>query len=84
MEKERCPYTSLLIKIQLTQIYRIILSVNQLRFYGAVAALCEEYENHQDGTGQLVIFVGQSIVLCEVKAEVPVHDEVPRNDQIFW
>ena len=28
--------------------------------------------------------VGQSIVLGEVKAEVPVHDEDPRNDQIIW
>ena len=34
--------------------------------------------------GQPVILVGQSIVLGEVKAEVPVHDEDPRNDQIIW
>ena len=33
-------------------IYRIILSVNQLSIYGAVAALCEEFENHQDGSGR--------------------------------
>ena len=65
-------------------IYRIILSVNQLRVYGAVAAICEEFEDHQDRTGQLVILVGQSIVLGEVKAETPVHDEDPRNDQIIW
>ena len=65
-------------------IYRIILSVNQLSIYGAVAALCEEHENHRDGTGQLLILVGQSIVLGEGKAEVPVHDEDPRNDQIIW
>ena len=31
-----------------------------------------------------MILVGQSIVLGEVKAEVPVHDEDPRNDQIIW
>ena len=65
-------------------IYRIILSVNQLSVYGAVAATCEEFEDHQDGTGQLVILVGQSIVLGEVKAETPVHDEDPRNDQVIW
>ena len=65
-------------------IYRIILSVNQLSVYGAVAAICEEFEDHQDGTGQPVILVGQSIVLGEVKAETPVHDEGPKNDQIFW
>ena len=31
-------------------IYRIILSVNQLSVYGAVAAICEEFEDHQDRT----------------------------------
>ena len=41
-------------------------------------------EDHQDRTGQPVILVGQSIVLGKVKAEVPVHDEDPRNDQIIW
>ena len=28
--------------------------------------------------------MGQSIVLGEVKAETPVHDEDPKNDQIIW
>ena len=65
-------------------IYRIILSVNQLSDYGAVAAICEEFEDHQDRTGQLVKMVGQSIVLGEVKAETLVHDEDPRKDQIIW
>ena len=31
-----------------------------------------------------MILVGQSIVLGEVKAETPVHDEDPRNDQMIW
>ena len=65
-------------------IFRIILSVNQLSVYGAVAATCEEFEDHQDRTGQPVILVGQSIVLGEVRAETPVHDEDPMNDQIIW
>ena len=34
-------------------IYRIILSVNQLSVYGAVAAVCEECESHQDRSGDL-------------------------------
>ena len=38
----------------------------------------------QDQTVQLVILGRQSIVLGEVKAETPVHDEDPRNDQITW
>ena len=49
-----------------------------------MAAICEEFEDHQDRTVQPVILVGQSIVLGEVKAETPVHDEDPRNDQIIW
>ena len=49
-----------------------------------MAAFCEEFEDHQDRTGQPMILVGQSIVLGEVKAETPVHDEDPRNDQIIW
>ena len=64
-------------------IYRIILSVNQLSVYGAVAAVCDEYEGHQDSTGQPVILMGQSIVLGEIKAEIPVHGEEPRDDQII-
>ena len=34
-------------------IFRIIISVNQLSVYGAVAAVCEEFESHQDGSGNL-------------------------------
>ena len=48
-----------------------------------MAAICDEYEGHQDSTGQPVILVGQSIVLGEIKAEVPAHDEEPRDDQII-
>ena len=44
-------------------IYRTILSVNQLSVYGAVVGICDEYESHQDKTGQPGISVGQSIVL---------------------
>ena len=49
-------------------IYRIVLSVNQLSVYGAVAAICEEFEDHQDRTGEPEILMGQSIVLGEIKA----------------
>ena len=38
-------------------IYRIILSVNQLSVYEAVAAICEEFQDHQDRTGEPVILV---------------------------
>ena len=65
-------------------IYRIILFVNQLSIYGAVAAVCKEFESHQDRSGEPEILMGQSIVLGEVKAEAPLHNENPMNDQIIW
>ena len=65
-------------------IYRIILSVNQLSVHGAVAAVCEEFESHQDRSGEPEILIRQSIVLGEVKAEAPLQNENPMNDQIIW
>ena len=65
-------------------IFRIIISVNQLSVYGAVAAICEEFENHQDGSGEPEILMGQSIVLGEIKAEVPLQNENSLNHQILW
>ena len=57
-------------------IYRIILSVNQLSIYGAVAAICDEYEGQPDNTGEPVILEGQSIVLGKVKAQAPAREEL--------
>ena len=65
-------------------IFRIILSVNQLSIYGAVAALCEEFESHQDGSGEPEILMGRSIVFGEIKSEVPLQNEDSMNDQILW
>ena len=56
-------------------IYRIILSVNQLSIYGAVAAICDEYDDQPDSMGEPVILEGQSIVFGKIKAEVPVQDK---------
>ena len=39
---------------------------------------------HQDRSGEPDVLMGQSIVLGEIKAEVPLHDENPLNDQIIW
>ena len=63
-------------------IYRIILSVNQLSIYGAVAAICEEFVGQPDNTGEPVILEGQSIVLGEVKAEVLAQKE-PEDSNIL-
>ena len=46
-----------------------------------MAAICEEFENHQDRTEQPVILVGESIVRGKVKAEVPAQEE-PEDSNI--
>ena len=63
-------------------IFRIIISVNQLSICGAVAAICEEFENHHDGSWELEILMGQSIVLGEIEAEIPLQNE--NSYQILW
>ena len=52
-------------------IFRIIVSADQLSLYGAVANMCEECEHLHDRSGQLDKVMGQSIVLSEIKTEVP-------------
>ena len=63
-------------------ICRIVLSVHQFSVYGAVAAICEEFEDHQDSTGQLVMLEGQSIVLGEIKAEEPEDAQIILQQQV--
>ena len=46
-------------ELTIETIFRIIISVNQLSIYGAVAALCEEFENHQDRSGEPEILMGR-------------------------
>ena len=65
-------------------VFRIIISANQLSIYGAVAEMCEEFENHQDGSGEPDVLMGQSIVLGEIKAEIPLQNENSSNHQILW
>ena len=66
---ENCQYTSLQIIHTIETIYRIIISANQLSIHGAVANICEEFEAHQDRSGEPDVLMGQSIVLSEIKAE---------------
>ena len=49
-----------------------------------MAALCEEFESHLDGSGEPEILMGHSIVLGEIKAEVPLQNENSLNNQILW
>ena len=63
-------------------IFRIIVSANQLSFYGAVAEMCEEYETPHDGSGRPVV-VRQSIVLSVIKAEVPLENDIPSHQNLL-
>ena len=65
-------------------VFRIIISANQLSIYGAAATICEEFETHQNGSGEPDVLMGQSIVLGEIKAEVPLLNENSSNHQILW
>ena len=58
-------------------IFRIIASANQLSLYGAVANMCEEFESLQDRSGQPDVLMGQSAVLSEIKADVPLENDDP-------
>ena len=64
-------------------IFRIIISVNQLSIHGAVATICEEFETHQDGSGEPDVLMGQSIVLGEIKAEILLQNQNSSNHQIL-
>ena len=65
-------------------VFRIIISANQLSIYGAVANICEEFEAHQDGSGELDVLMGPSIVLGEIKAEILLQNENLTNHKILW
>ena len=58
-------------------LFRIIVSANQLILYEAVAEMCEEYESLHDRSGRPDKVMGQSIVLSEIKTEVPFENDDP-------
>ena len=64
-------------------IFRIIAFAKQLSLYGAVANMCEEFEFHQDRSGQPDVLMGQSKVLSEIKAEVPLQKK-SRHIRMFY
>ena len=58
-------------------VFRIIVSANQLSLYGAVSNMCEDYESRHDRSGRPDKVMGQSIVLSEIKTEVPLENDDP-------
>ena len=45
--------------------------------------MCEEFESHQDRSGQPDVLMGQSIVLSEIKAEVPWENDIPSHQNLL-
>ena len=64
-------------------IFSIIVSANQLSLYGAVAEMCEEYESLHDRSGRPDMVMGQSIVLSEIKAEIPLQNAIKTERSFF-
>ena len=63
-------------------IFRIIVSANQLRLYGAVAEMCEEYESLHDRSGRPDMVMGQPIVFSAIKTEVSLDYDDPTNQDL--
>ena len=61
----------------------MIVSENQLSLYGAVANMCEECESLHDRSGQPDVVMGQTIVLSEIKTEVPLENDDPANQNLL-
>ena len=45
--------------------------------------MCDEVESHQDRSGQPDVLMGQSIVLSEIKAEVPLENDIPLHQNLL-
>ena len=69
--------------IKQLRLFRIIVFANQLSLYGEVAHICEEYESLHDRSGQPDKVMGQSIVLSEIKAEIPLQNDIPSHQNIL-
>ena len=65
-------------------IFRISVSANQLSLHGAVANMCEECESLHDRSGRPDMVMGQSIVLSEIKTEVPLENDDTQHIKTFY
>ena len=45
--------------------------------------MCDQFEFHQDRSGQLDVLMGQSIVLSDIKAEVPLDNDIPSHQNLL-
>ena len=45
--------------------------------------MCEEFESLHDRSGQPDVLMGQSFVLSEIKAEVPLDNDIPSHQNLL-
>ena len=45
--------------------------------------MCEEFESLHDRSGEPDVLMGQSIVLSEIKAEVPLENDIPSHQNLL-
>ena len=45
--------------------------------------MCEEFDTHQDRSGQRDVLMGQSTVLSEIKAEVLLENDIPSHQNLL-
>ena len=45
--------------------------------------MCEEFESHQDRSGEPDVLMGQSIVLSEIKTEVLLENDIPSHQNLL-
>ena len=45
--------------------------------------MCEEFETHQDRSGQPDVLMGQSIILSEIKTDVPLDNDIPSHQNLL-
>ena len=45
--------------------------------------MCEEFETHQDRSGQPDVLMGPSIVRSEIKAEVSLENNIPSHQNLL-
>ena len=65
-------------------VFRIIISDNQLSIYEQWRLYVKNLKLIKMDQGNLMFLICQSIVLGEIKAEVPLQNENSSNHQILW
>ena len=77
-----CLYTMHPIWKRLRLLFAQLFLPISFSLYGALANMFEEFESLHDRSGQLDVLMGQSIVFSEIKAEVPLENDIPSHQNL--